>query len=179
MNAFRMTGPFRYGQVTIDKMADNGGGPAFIAPKPMIRPSYLSVESRGKVLTNLQSFRVNGAPTNEDARAESEAIFGPEAGRAFDTSKPEALLERFICAATNPGDTVLDPFAGSGTTLAVAQRTGRNWIGVELDQKTVEQFIVPRIEKILTGTGSLPAHGYEVFGAEPRSSDIASPGSVA
>ncbi|MHA7191125.1 site-specific DNA-methyltransferase [Arthrobacter sp. MDT2-16] len=149
---FRMTGPFRYGQEGVDKMADNGGGPAFIAPKPMIRPSYLSVESRGKVLTNLQSFRVNGAPTNEDARAESEAIFGTDAGRSFDTPKPEALLERFIMAATAAGDTVLDPFAGSGTTLAVAQKTGRSWVGIELNTETVQQFIVPRINGILALT---------------------------
>lgn len=159
-NAFRMTGPFRYGQEGIDKMADNGGGPAFIAPKPMIRPSYLSVESKGKVLTNLQSFRVNGAPTNEDAKAESEAIFGTAAGLSFDTPKPEALLERFIMAATAAGDTVLDPFAGSGTTLAVAQKTGRNWVGVELNTETVEQFIVPRIEGILAGTDPLPRLDY-------------------
>jgi adenine-specific DNA-methyltransferase len=155
-NAFRMSGPFRYGQEAINKMGETAG--AFICPRPVLRPSYLSQESHGKVLTNLQSFRVNGSPTNEDARAESERIFGPDHG--FDTPKPEALLERIICAASNPGDTVLDPFAGSGTTLAVAQKTGRNWIGVELNETTIDAYIAPRIEGILSGTDPLPLEGY-------------------
>ena len=156
VNEFTMSGPFRYGQDAVNKMADNGGTPAFISPRPMLRPSYLSVESKGKVLTNLQSFRVNGAPTNEDARAESELIFGAQAGEGFDTPKPERLLERFICAATEPGDTVLDPFAGSGTTLAAAQKSGRSWIGCELNPETVTGYIVPRILGILDGTDPLP-----------------------
>ena len=45
---------------------------------------------------------------------------------------PEAILERIILAASNPGDLVFDPFAGSGTTLAVAKRLGRRWAGCEL-----------------------------------------------
>lgn len=155
---FRMSGPFRYGQDAITKMADTDG-PAFVCPRPMLRPSYVSVESRGKVLTNLQSFRVNGAPTNEDARAESEMIFGAEAGAAFDTPKPERLLERFIAAATEPGDTVLDPFAGSGTTPAVAQKMGRKWIAVELSSDTIRRYIVPRIRGVITGTDPLPLAG--------------------
>lgn len=48
---------------------------------------------------------------------------------------PEALMERVILAASNPGDVVLDPFAGSGTTLAVANRLGRRWLGIELSEK--------------------------------------------
>jgi DNA modification methylase len=46
----------------------------------------------------------------------------------YPTQKPEALLERVIRASTNPGDIVLDPFCGSGTAPAVAQRLGRRWI---------------------------------------------------
>lgn len=158
-NAFRMSGPFRYGQDAVTKMGETPG--AFIAPKPLLRPSFLSTEAKGKVLTNLQSFRVNGSPTNEDARAESEAIFGTKKGDDFDTPKPEALLERLIAAATKPGDRVLDCFAGSGTTLAVAQKMGRNWIGVELSPETIENFIAPRLDGILAGTDPLPLEGYK------------------
>lgn len=49
----------------------------------------------------------------------------------YPTQKPEALLERIIAAVTKPGDIVLDAFAGSGTTTAVAEKLGRRWIGID------------------------------------------------
>lgn len=55
------------------------------------------------------------------------------------TQKPEALLERIIKASSNPGDTVLDPFSGSFTTCAVAQRLQRQAIGIEAEEKYVLQ----------------------------------------
>ena len=48
---------------------------------------------------------------------------------------PEAVLDRIIRVATNPGDVVLDPFAGSGTTLAVAKKLGRQYLGIELSEQ--------------------------------------------
>jgi DNA modification methylase len=51
--------------------------------------------------------------------------------KAHPTQKPEALLERVIISSTNPGDTILDPFFGTGTTGAVAKKLGRHWIGIE------------------------------------------------
>lgn len=51
--------------------------------------------------------------------------------KAHSTQKPEALLERVIAASSKPGDVVLDPFVGSGTTAAVAKRLHRHWIGIE------------------------------------------------
>src|SRR5262249_29257835 len=50
----------------------------------------------------------------------------------YDTQKPEALLERVINLSSNPGDLVADFFAGSGTTMAVAEKLGRRWIGCDL-----------------------------------------------
>jgi len=58
--------------------------------------------------------------------------------KAHSTQKPEALLYRVLTATTNPGDVVLDPFFGSGTTGAVAQRLGRHWIGIERDPTYIE-----------------------------------------
>lgn len=58
--------------------------------------------------------------------------------KAHSTQKPEALLERVITAASSPGDLVLDPFLGSGTTAAVAKRLRRRWIGIEREQAYVE-----------------------------------------
>ena len=50
----------------------------------------------------------------------------------YPTQKPEALLERIIRVSSNPGDLVLDPFCGCGTAIAVAQKTGRRWIGIDV-----------------------------------------------
>jgi modification methylase len=53
--------------------------------------------------------------------------------KAHPTQKPEALLHRVILASTKPGDVVLDPFFGTGTTGALARRLGRRWLGIERD----------------------------------------------
>ncbi|MBI2412238.1 MAG: site-specific DNA-methyltransferase [Deltaproteobacteria bacterium] len=63
----------------------------------------------------------------------------------YPTQKPEALLARIINAASNNGDLVLDAFAGAGTTLAVAEKLGRRWIGIdsgELSMRTVEERLL-------------------------------------
>ena len=57
--------------------------------------------------------------------------------RAHSTQKPAALLHRVILSSTKPGDIVLDPFLGSGTTAVVAQSLGRKWIGIERDASYV------------------------------------------
>jgi DNA modification methylase len=56
----------------------------------------------------------------------------------YPTQKPEALLERVIAASTNPGALVLDPFCGSGTTLAVAARLGRVGLGIDANPRAIE-----------------------------------------
>jgi modification methylase len=58
--------------------------------------------------------------------------------KAHPTQKPEALLYRILLACTKPGDVVLDPFFGTGTTGAVARRLGRHWIGIEREAAYVE-----------------------------------------
>ena len=64
------------------------------------------------------------------------------------TPKPPELAAHFIRLHTQPGDTVLDPFAGSGTTLEVAERLGRNSIGIDLSEKYVKEIIEPRMGAI-------------------------------
>jgi site-specific DNA-methyltransferase (adenine-specific) len=66
---------------------------------------------------------------------------------------PEAVLERIVRVSSNPGDLVLDPFAGSGTTLAVAKRLGRHYLGVELSPEYAE-----RVRQRLAGI-SVNGHG--------------------
>lgn len=68
----------------------------------------------------------------------------------FDTPKPEELLSRILYIATNPGDLVLDSFAGSGTTGAVAHKMGRRWIMVELGEHC-HTHIIPRLRKVIDG----------------------------
>ena len=55
----------------------------------------------------------------------------------YPTQKPLALLERIIKASTNPGDIVLDPFCGCGTTVHAAEKLGRNWIGIDISTFSV------------------------------------------
>ncbi len=69
----------------------------------------------------------------------------------FATPKPERLLERVLEIGTGTGDLVLDFFAGSGTTAAVAQKMGRRWIAVELQESTANEFISPRLGKVVRG----------------------------
>ena len=85
---------------------------------------------------------------NDDIQMRSDWLFpicsGPErlknaAGKkAHPTQKPESLLRRLILASTNPGDVVLDPFFGSGTTGAAARQLGRRFIGIERDATYLE-----------------------------------------
>jgi modification methylase len=63
--------------------------------------------------------------------AGAERVKGEDGSKAHPTQKPEALLYRILLACTKPGDVVLDPFFGTGTTGAVARRLGRRWIGIE------------------------------------------------
>jgi modification methylase len=66
-----------------------------------------------------------------------ERVKGEGGGKAHPTQKPEALLYRVLLACTKPGDVVLDPFFGTGTTGAVARRLGREWIGIERERRYV------------------------------------------
>lgn len=84
----------------------------------------------------------------DEAKKEIHALFGKV--DAFDTPKPERLMHRILTIASNPGDLVLDSFAGSGTTGAVAHKMGRRWIMIELGQHC-ETHIVPRLRKVVDG----------------------------
>jgi modification methylase len=98
------------------------------------------------------------------------------------TQKPEALLSRVILSSTKPGDVVLDPFFGTGTTGAVAKKLGRNWIGIEREDSYIKaaqkriDAITPcdddmvalenKREQMRIPFGWLLEHGYLEPGAE-------------
>ena len=85
---------------------------------------------------------------NQEAKKEIIALFG--AANAFDTPKPERLIERIIHIASNPGDLVLDSFLGSGTTAAVAHKMGRRYIGIEMGDHAYTHCKV-RLDKVISG----------------------------
>ncbi|SDM56540.1 DNA methylase [Maricaulis salignorans] len=83
----------------------------------------------------------------QDAKKESVALFPRD---PFPTPKPEALIQRILQLATEPGDLVLDSFAGSGTTGAVAHKMGRKWIMVELGDHC-DTHCRPRLQRVIDG----------------------------
>jgi adenine-specific DNA-methyltransferase len=84
---------------------------------------------------------------NDESKKEMRALFTEN---LFDTPKPERLLERVLTLATQPGDLVLDSFAGSGTTGAVAHKMGRRWIMVELGEHC-HTHVIPRLQRVIDG----------------------------
>ena len=84
----------------------------------------------------------------QESKKEIIALFGLK--NVFDTPKPERLIHRILHISTNPGDLVLDSFAGSGTTGAVAHKMGRRWIMVELGEHC-HTHIIPRLKKVIDG----------------------------
>lgn len=89
------------------------------------------------------------AGSNQDSKKEMIELY-PNT-EPFGTPKPEKLISRILTVATAPGDVVLDSFAGSGTTGAVAHKMGRRWVMVELGEHCYTH-IVPRLTKVVDGT---------------------------
>jgi site-specific DNA-methyltransferase (adenine-specific) len=75
----------------------------------------------------------------------------------YPTQKPEALLERIIKASSNEGDLVLDPFCGCGTTVIVASKLGRRWVGIDIDTSEREKGELP------TAFGVIKNRSHDLF----------------
>jgi len=114
---------------------------------------------------------------NEDLQMRSDWYFPICSGgeretvngeKAHTTQKPEALLHRIISMASNPGDIVLDPFCGTGTTAAVAKRLGRNYITIDREAGYVEvaQARLANIPEALLTSGD--EGGVLLGGPKPR-----------
>lgn len=144
--AFRLEGEWRYSQIKLDSIL--AAGDAVVISKAPFRPNHIKEGGEPKKLKNLLSIAHYEMSTYEDATEESRALFGE--AKAFDYPKPEKLIYTLISAVTEPGDWVLDSFAGSGTTGAVAHKIGRKWIMVELGEHC-NTHIIPRITKVIDG----------------------------
>jgi len=139
----RLFGPFRFTQQRLD--AELSSGQQIHVPRLPLRPHLLRRSGPGGITTLFT--RATGMATNEAAKEHSRALFDV----GFDTPKPEELLERIITACTDPGDVVLDVFAGSGTTAAVAHKLGRSWIAIEVSSEVLDKFTVPRLRAVVDG----------------------------
>ncbi|MGL4297700.1 MAG: site-specific DNA-methyltransferase [Candidatus Neomicrothrix subdominans] len=111
----------------------------YLADHPGLPPSSLWIDTQ-----NLGASR--------SAKAELKRLFpGLSSSELFATPKPEAFIERVLNVGSNRGDIVLDCFAGSGTTAAVAHKMGRRWVTSEILSSTVDQFTLPRLSRVVAG----------------------------
>ncbi len=111
-----VTRVWRWTRERMQKAYEDG---LIVQTKPGAAPRYKKylLDSKGRTVTNLWD--------DIFQTSEKEAL-------GYPTQKPLALLERIIQASSNPGDVVLDPFCGCGTTVAAAQKLGRRWIGIDI-----------------------------------------------
>jgi adenine-specific DNA-methyltransferase len=91
----------------------------------------------------------NEVGNTQEAKKEVMSVVPPDAA-VFQTPKPERLIRRIFELATDPGDLILDSFAGSGTAGAVAHKMGRRWIMVEFGEHC-HTHIIPRLKKVIDG----------------------------
>ena len=85
---------------------------------------------------------------NQEAKRESIKLFGSQS--SFATPKPERLIEQILTLSSDENDLILDSFLGSGTTIAVAQKMKRRWIGVEMGNQAYTHCKV-RLDKVVDG----------------------------
>lgn len=112
------------------------------------RRTYLA-DHLGLPPSNLWT-NLNETGHSRGAKSELKKLFpGVATSDLFDTPKPELLMKRIIQIGTNPGDIVLDCYAGSGTTAAVAHKLGRRWVTSEVSPSTVAGFTQPRLTKVV------------------------------
>ena len=109
---------WRYGREKMQRLVEEG---RIVQPSPGAVPRYK------RYLDEVSGIAVG------DIWDDVNAINSQATERlGYPTQKPLALLERIIQASSNPGDVVLDPFCGCGTTIAAAQKLGRRWIGIDI-----------------------------------------------
>jgi adenine-specific DNA-methyltransferase len=141
-----MSGSWRWTQERLD--GELAVGVLVRCPRLPLRPQAVT-GSGSRTWTTLWS-RANGMATNEDATEHAHVLFGD--AMPFDTPKPEELLARIVETTTEPGDLVVDLFAGSGTTAAVAHKLGRRWVTVEASADVLARFTEPRLTQVVDGS---------------------------
>jgi adenine-specific DNA-methyltransferase len=143
-----------YWRISKDKLAElDADNRIYWGPKGKSRPyikRFLSEVSAGRVPGSIWSPEEVGFVRNgkEEVRRLVPDV------EPFATPKPERLMHRIISIASDPGDLVLDPFVGSGTTAAVAHKMGRRWVAIERESATLDTFALPRLSGVVAGADS-------------------------
>ncbi|HEY9555785.1 MAG TPA: site-specific DNA-methyltransferase [Acidimicrobiales bacterium] len=148
VNALMLVDPLDTASAQAQAVYDAGNWPTIYLTGPGGRRGFQRkqhISNAGRVPDTWWSHEEVGH--NRAAKNEIKALFAGQ--HPFATPKPERLLQRIIHIATDPGDIVLDCFAGSGTTAAVAHKMGRSWVTVEREQATVDRFTKPRLTKVV------------------------------
>ncbi len=118
----------------------------------LYRKLFLS-EHEGSIPETIWINLSNTANAKDEIKAlflEDKQIKTDEESNLFSTPKPQALLKRIIEISTQEGDLVMDFFAGSGTTLAVAHKMNRRWVGIE-QMDYIENITKERLKKVIDG----------------------------
>jgi DNA modification methylase len=144
--AYELMGVTRHWRYSREKMAKLAAEGRIVQTKPGAVPAYKRYldEMPG---VPLQDIWTDISPIG----AQAQERLG------YPTQKPVALLERIVAASSNPGDLVLDPFCGCGTTIHAAEKLGRRWIGID-----ITHLAISLIEKRLND--AFPAVAYHVHG---------------
>jgi len=141
--------PGRFWRIAEEKLRElDEDGRIWWGPTGAARPSIKRYLSEVGDLVPRTLWSKEDVGSNRTSKNEMRALFPGDT--SFATPKPERLIERVLSIATCPGDIVLDSFAGSGTTGAVAHKMGRRWIMVELGEHC-QTLIIPRLQKVITG----------------------------
>jgi adenine-specific DNA-methyltransferase len=141
--------PGRYWRVSEQKLRElDSEGRIWWGPSGEARPSIKRYLSEVADLVPRTIWHKQDVGSNRTSKNEMRGLFPGD--ESFTTPKPEKLAERLLLVSTQPGDLVLDSFAGSGTTGAVAHKMGRRWIMVELGEH-IHTHIIPRLKKVIDG----------------------------
>lgn len=142
---------------------------------------YNQVDEEGRRYALIKRVRTDGTVYygktyfNEEGKKIEDVIFEPIMASTdserlgYPTQKPEALIERFIKASSNPGDLVFDCFAGSGTTQAVAMQLGRRFIGADINLGSIETTtkrlinIAKEIQESISTDDNVKYTGFEIY----------------
>ena len=141
--------PGRFWRISEDKLNElDRDGRVWWGPNGNARPSIKRYLTEVGDLVPRTIWGKQDVGSNRTSKNEMRSLFPGVS--SFDTPKPELLMKRVFEVSTDLGDLVLDSFAGSGTTGAVAHKMGRGWIMVELGEHC-HTHIIPRLQKVIDG----------------------------